>query len=67
MDERSGVARLPEVERLIGMSRSSIYRLESLGQFPPRVRISQRAVGWPRESVREWLANRPQAGSTQAA
>jgi prophage regulatory protein len=67
MDEASGVARLPEVERISGLSRSSIYRLEGLGQFPKRVRLGQRAVAWPRKAIDEWLANRPQAGSTQAA
>lgn len=49
MTDSFGVARLPEVQHLSGMSRSSIYRLESLGQFPKRVKLSQRAVGWQRE------------------
>ena len=66
-DEASGVARLPEVERLTSMSRSSIYRLEALGQFPSRVKLGERAVGWPRESIKAWCDSRPRAGSQQAA
>jgi Predicted transcriptional regulator len=34
MSEASGVARLPEVEQVSGLSRSSIYRLEASGDFP---------------------------------
>jgi prophage regulatory protein len=67
MNDVRGVARLPEVERLCGMSRSSIYRLESLGQFPKRVRLSQRAVGWQRELIREWILSRQSADPSRAA
>jgi prophage regulatory protein len=67
MSEASGVARLPEVEQVSGLSRSSIYRLEASGEFPKRVKLGQRAVGWPREAVLKWCANRPNATSIQAA
>lgn len=67
MTEVSGVARLAEVEQLVGLSRSSIYRLESSGEFPKRVKLGQRAVGWPREAVLKWCANRPNASTDQAA
>lgn len=67
MNEASGVARLPEVEQVSGLSRSSIYRLESTGDFPKRVKLGQRAVGWPREAVHKWCANRPTATANQAA
>ena len=62
-----GVLRLPEVERLVGLKRSSVYRLESAGLFPPRVRLSARAVGWERSSVLAWLESRPRAGGGRAA
>lgn len=64
MSESSGVARLAEVEQLTGLSRSSIYRLESNReiQFPKRVKLGQRAVGWPREAVLAWCRSRPGAG-----
>lgn len=72
MSEANGVARLPEVEQLTGLSRSSIYRLERLEansqiQFPKRVKLGPRAVGWPREAVLDWCANRPSASSNPAA
>lgn len=66
-DTVNGIARLDEVERLSGMSRSSIYRMEAAGQFPRRVKLGERAVGWSRESVKAWCDSRPRAGSEQAA
>jgi prophage regulatory protein len=56
--------RLREVIRLTGLSRSSIYRLESQGRFPSRVRLGDRATAWRSEAVDEWIADRPLANST---
>lgn len=67
MSESNGVARLPEVEQVSGLSRSSIYRLEASGEFPKRVKLGQRAVGWSRAAVLDWCANRPSATSNQTA
>lgn len=58
MDESTGVSRQPETSWWTGLSRSTIYRLEKLGKFPPRIKIGPRAVGWSRESIRDWLATR---------
>ena len=38
--------RLPEVMARTGLSRSEIYRREALGQFPRRVSLGARSVGW---------------------
>ena len=65
MTQANGVARLPEVEQVSGLSRSSIYRLEASGEFPKRVKLGLRAVGWPREAVLNWCRTRP--GAVQAA
>lgn len=63
----SGVARLPEVEDLTGLSRSSIYRLESLNLFPPRLKLGPRAVGWSRESIERWCKSRTAVRPEQGA
>jgi prophage regulatory protein len=57
---RPAILRLPEVMRLTGLGRSTIYRLLAAGQFPPPVRLSVRAVGWRRTDVDHWTAERPQ-------
>ena len=52
------VLRLPAVCRMTGLRRSTIYRMQASGQFPQRVKIGARAVGWIEREVQEWLANR---------
>ncbi|MEW6703907.1 MAG: AlpA family transcriptional regulator [Pseudomonadota bacterium] len=54
------ILRLPEVMRLTGLGRSTIYRLLAAGQFPSPVQLSVRAVGWRRSDVDHWTAARPQ-------
>lgn len=53
------ILRLPEVMRLTGLGRSTIYRLLAAGQFPAPVQLSVRAVGWRRTDVDHWTAERP--------
>jgi prophage regulatory protein len=67
MNEANGVLRLPQVELLCGLSRSSIYRLEAEGQFPRRVRLTARSVAWPRDAVVKWLESRPTAHADGSA
>ncbi len=47
------------VEKLTGLSRSSIYDLMSKGAFPRPVRLTRKAVAWPESAIAEWLAQRP--------
>jgi prophage regulatory protein len=51
------VLRLPMVCRMTGLARSTIYRMQAERQFPQRVRLGMRAVGWIEQEVQEWLAN----------
>lgn len=50
--------RLPAVEDLTGLKRSSIYLKIKDGTFPKPSRISARAVGWPEHLILAWLAER---------
>ena len=52
------IFRLPAVCRATGLSRSMLYQLETSSQFPRRVKIGARAVGWIEAEVQSWLANR---------
>jgi Predicted transcriptional regulator len=52
--------RRPTVEEITGLSRSTIYRLMSSGEFPKPVKLSGRAVAWPESSIMKWLETRPQ-------
>lgn len=52
------VLRLPSVKARTGLSRSSLYKKISLGEFPPPIRLGARAVGWVESEVEAWLADR---------
>jgi prophage regulatory protein len=47
-----------ELCKLIGMSRSQIWRLEREGQFPARIHIGKRRIAWRVSDIRAWLAGR---------
>lgn len=50
--------RLPEVMRLTGYSRDSIYRLARQGRFPQRIDLSDRASRWREDEVAAWIESR---------
>lgn len=41
-DEPAAMFRIPEVERRTGLSRATIYRMASAGEFPRPIRLSVR-------------------------
>jgi prophage regulatory protein len=59
---RSSMLRRPQVERLTGLSRSSIYAMMARGDFPKPIRLGKRAVGWKLSIIEEWLSSRAMAG-----
>jgi len=58
MSETKRILRRPEVERRVGLARSTIYELVSLRRFPAPVRLGSRAVGWLADEVDQWLSDR---------
>ena len=62
--EAHRLLRREEVERLTGISRSTLYDMISKGVFPRPVRINARAVGWRVTEVVAWLESRPPASAT---
>ncbi|GAB3630266.1 transcriptional regulator [Pandoraea terrae] len=55
--ERKRILRRPQVEALVGISRSSIYQRIQEGTFPAPVRLGPRAVGWRVGDIDAFLAN----------
>jgi prophage regulatory protein len=51
--------RIGAVTRLIGLGRSTIYRLMAESRFPAPVRLSTRAIAWRRSDLDRWSAERP--------
>lgn len=59
MKQLDPVYRLPSVQALTGLSRSTIYRLMAEGKFPTQIKLGERAIGWRREALEAWLESRP--------
>ena len=53
--------RLKEVEQMVGLSRTSIYRHMDSGDFPHPVRVGPRAVRWRLRDIEQWMSERPLA------
>ena len=49
------IYRLPDVMKLTGLSRSSIYLAVSKEEFPKPIKIGRRAVGWHQNVIEEWI------------
>ena len=55
--------RITQVEAATGLKKSSIYGLQSKGDFPKSVKLSRRAVCWPSSAIDAWIADRIKAGA----
>ena len=49
------VFRRPEVERITGLSRSTLYAMIAEDEFPKPIRLGKRAVGWREADIAAWL------------
>jgi len=54
------VYRRPDVERITGLSRSTLYAMMAEGNFPKPIKLGKRAVGWREADIAAWLDGRPQ-------
>ncbi len=53
--------RLPQVRQIVPYSRSEIYRLVGLRQFPQPIKIGARSVAWLADDIEAWIESRIQA------
>lgn len=55
------ILRLKEVQRMTGLSRSTIYAEIAKGNFPKQVKLTgARSVGWHENAVIKWVESRKQ-------
>lgn len=59
--------RRPEVERRTGLRSTRLDELESRGEFPKRVKISARAVGWVEAEISAFIRSRIEARDQKPA
>lgn len=56
------ILRLKSVTQRTGLSKSSIYKLASTGEFPKQRQLaSSRSSGWFSDEVQAWIDSRPTA------
>ena len=61
------ILRKQELLKIIGLSASSIGRLERAGDFPQRVRLGPSAVGWREDEINDWIEALKRRGADDAA
>jgi len=52
------VWREPKVKEETGLSKSTRWRMEKEGDFPKKIQLSPRAVGWRAEEIIQWCRER---------
>ena len=50
--------RLPEVLKLVGVTRSTLYRWMDAGTFPKQIQLASRTVVWNEQEVTKWMEDR---------
>ena len=55
---RQQIVRPKEVMRLLGLSRSTLYRMIERGTFPRARILSTRSTGWTQEELATWIEAR---------
>ena len=49
------ILRIKEVTEMIGLSRTTIWRMERKGEFPTRVQLGVGSVGWRASELERWI------------
>lgn len=59
----SPILRAEQVAELLGCSIKHIQNLQKAGKLPPRIRVSDRIVGWRESDLEAWLTSRREEAS----
>ena len=63
----SRLVRVREVVERTGLARTTIWRFQKEGRFPPAVRVGDRRIAWREEDIAAWIAGLPDAERYGAA
>jgi prophage regulatory protein len=56
-DTMKTIIKLPEVMAITTFSRSTIYRLIEMGEFPIQIKLAERSIGWIEQEVLDYVDN----------
>lgn len=56
------IIRLPRLTEIVSLSPTTIWRREKLGEFPKRIKIGIRCVGWLESEINEWIMQQANRG-----
>ena len=54
-DDQDRILRIKEVQEIVGVSRSTIWRMERKDEFPARVPLGTSSIGWLKSDIEAWL------------
>ena len=57
-DKADRIIRIKELIDMVGLSRTTIWRMENYGSFPKRVSLGANSVGWKLSEINQWLENK---------
>jgi len=52
------ILKLPEVAKVTGLARSTIYKLISEDLFPKQIKLTKFSSGWIKSEVDSWIEDR---------
>lgn len=55
------IIRVNQLVKKVGLSRTTIWRLEKQGKMPKRIVLSEKAVGYDMTEIDNWLETRKNA------
>ena len=58
MENQNRILRLPEVMKITGLPRSTIYLYMKEGDFPKQIQLTKRSVGWRSKEVQKFIDSR---------
>lgn len=55
--------RLPDVEQIVGIKRSTIYRQVAAEAFPKPIRLGPNTVAWRESDIQSWMDGKVSASA----
>ena len=55
---QNNIIRLPQAIQKTGLSRSTIYSLISRGEFPQKIQLATRSIGFLESEINDWIENK---------